>query len=269
MTGMRVGCHTFTWQAAQRQGDFEAILDAIAAAGYAGVETTPLILGDLLDRPERARALIEARGLTLAALALSTPTGWTEPAAAPAEWALVERAITFLEAFGPGARLALGGGRSDKRTDLDARWAQMLRMYHAVAERAVGRGLVVNVHPTSEHTSIVRHEAEYERLVAALDPALLSLGPDTGHLVRGRVPVVPFLERHVDRITHIHLKDAELGGDYAFMGTGDVDLPGVVDLLRARGYAGWVVAEEESPAGLGDPAATVRACRRYLGQFGL
>jgi inosose dehydratase len=268
----RVGCQTYTWQALLEHGGeqwrFEAIVEAIALAGFEGLETTPTMLGELFDRPERCRALLASNGLRLAALALSSPTGWTDPAREDQDFALAERAIRFLEPFGPGARLALGGGRSTTSDDRDAQFEQMLRRYHQVAERAVARGLVVNVHPTSAPGSILRARADYDRLAAALDPALLSLGPDTGHIVRGDEPPLDFIQRHFERITHLHLKDARAGGDYAFMGTGDADLPAVVAFVRERGYAGWLIAEEESEASRADPAGSVRACREYLRALG-
>lgn len=268
----RVGCQTYTWQAAREAGLWEGvvqeILDAIAAAGYAGVETTPAILGELFDHPERFRAALAERGLALAALALSPPSGWTDPSAEAAELALAERAIRFLEAFGPGARLALGGGRRTSARPLDACFTQMIRMYHRVAERAVERGLVVNVHPTSAPGSIIRRKADYERLVGALDPSLVSLGPDTGHITRGDESALGFIQRHAGRVTHVHLKDAVAGGEYAMMGSGDADIPGVVRFLLGSGYQGWLIAEEESAESLHDPGAAVSACRRYLRSLG-
>ena len=271
---IRVGCQTYTWQmhGVGWLGRLDEILHAIAAAGYDGVETTWQLLGPLLDRPERAARMLEARGLKLAALALSPPTGWSDPAAEADELALAERAIGFLGHF-PGARLALGGGRSlggrpPDPAAYDARFSQMLRMYHHVAERALSHGVRAHVHPTSTPDSLILVKAEYERLVAGLDPALAALGPDTAHVTRGDEPALEFIGRHADRIVHIHLKDAYTGGDYVPMGTGDADVPAVARLLAARGYDGWFVAEEESEASGADPAAAVASSREFLRGLG-
>jgi inosose dehydratase len=276
---LRVGCQTYTWQALHEQGrwrgDFANVLDAIAEAGYEGVETTPAMLGPLFDRPSQVGALLADRGLELAALAVSAPTGWTDPSAERDELALVQRAIEFLAGVGPRQRLALGGGRIVGATQQSASasvsaFAQMVRVYHLAARLAVARGQVVNVHPTSAPGSLIRTRDDYERLVAALDPALISLGPDTGHITRGDESAVAFVGRHLHRITHVHVKDAEAGADgaFAFMGTGDANIPAVVEVLRRGGYQGWLIAEEESPEGICDPPASVRACRRYLRHLG-
>jgi inosose dehydratase len=233
------------------------------------------MLGVLFNRPSEVRALLAERGLALAALAVSAPTGWTDPTSEADELALVERAIQFLAGVGQRQRLALGGGRivgagEQSAAALESAFAQMVRVYHLAARRAVARGQVVNVHPTSAPGSVIRTQHDYERLVAALDPALISLGPDTGHITRGDQTAVAFIGRHLDRITHVHLKDAEAGADgaFAFMGTGDANIPAVVEVLRRGGYQGWLIAEEESPEGICDPPASVRACRRYLRHLG-
>lgn len=271
---IRVGCQTYTWQMHGDRwlGRLDEILDAIADAGYDGVETTWQMLGPLLDRPNRAASLLERRGLALAALALSPPSGWSDASAEAADLALAERAIRFTAHF-PGARLGLGGGRAiggrpSEAADYDARFAQMIRMYHRVAEAARTPGVAVYVHPTSTADSLLRTRADYERLVAALDPALVGLGPDTAHVTRGDELAIDFVRRHVGRIVHIHLKDAHAGGDYATMGTGDADIPGVARVLAEGGYDGWFIAEEESNEGGADPRAAVAASRRYLRALG-
>ncbi len=271
---IRAGCQTYTWQMHGDRwlGRLDEILDAIAAAGYAGVETTWQMLGPLLDRPEGVEAKLAARGLALAALALSPPTGWSDRSAEADELVLADRAIGFAAHF-PGARLALGGGRSiggrpDDPAAYDAHFEQMTRMYHRVAELALGRGVPAHVHPTSTPDSLILVRAEYERLVATLDPARVQLGPDTAHITRGDEPALDFVARHAERIVHIHLKDARAGGDYAPMGEGDADIPAVARLLAERGYRGWFVAEEESESRGADPASAVRASRDFLRRLG-
>ncbi|MDP8921453.1 MAG: sugar phosphate isomerase/epimerase, partial [Chloroflexota bacterium] len=160
------------------------------------------------------------------------------------------------------------GGRPRDRAAFDARFEQMVRMYHQVAERALARGVPVHVHPTSTPDSLILVKAEYERLVAALDPSRVGLGPDTAHITRGDEPALDFVARHTERIVHVHLKDAHAGGDYAPMGSGDADIAAVARLLAERGYAGWFIAEEESEASGADPAAAVRASREYLRRLG-
>jgi inosose dehydratase len=55
---------------------------------------------------------------------------------------------------------------------------------------------------------------------------------------------------------------------YRPLGSGDVDVPAIVGSLRARGYDGWYVLEQdtiltEEPRGAG-PVADVQASAEYL-----
>jgi inosose dehydratase len=267
------------------------VLGAIAAAGYEGVETTPVMLGDLLDQPNRFAGMLSEHGLTLAALALSTPYGWTDPAREDEELRLTDRGISFLMGVAradaglvaPRPRLALGGGRApglrprlgrgphpNPLAEGEGAWAQMLRAYRLAAARAIAAGCAVNVHPTSTPDSIVRTGADYDRLVAGL-PADVRLGPDASHVVRGDDAPVALFRRHLARIGHVHLGDARRGpdGEFAMLGRGDADIPAVVALLAEHGYDGWLVAEEEAPESAADPAGAVAADRAYLRSLGV
>jgi sugar phosphate isomerase/epimerase len=287
---LRVACQTYTWQMVGTRwlGRLEPILDAVAAAGYAGVEVTWQVLGPWLDRPRDARRALSARGLDLAAVALSPSSGWTDAALIAEEEALVGRVLDFVSVF-PSPRLGLGGGRligaathpedavpppSSDDPARSAAFERMLTRYRAAAHRAAGRGVAVHIHPTSTADSLIRVRADYDRLVGGLSELLtggvVQLGPDTAHIVRGDQEPAAFVARYAGWVGHIHLKDAGArGGPYLPLGSGDADIAQVVRRLQAAGYTGWVVAEEESEAAAADPSDAVRAARAYLHALGL
>jgi inosose dehydratase len=121
-----------------------------------------------------------------------------------------------------------------------------------------------HLHPSSHHGSVIETAAEYEAILAATDPALVALGPDIGHLLRGGIDPLPLLDRHRDRIVHLHLKDMAADGAWAPLGAGICDVAGIVGWLRATGYTGWLMLEEESAAARADPAAAVRRNLAWL-----
>jgi len=282
---LRVACQTYTWQMVGTRwlGQWEPILDAVAAAGYEGVEVTWQVLGSWLDRPDDARRACSERGLELAAVALSPTSGWTNDALLADEEALVWRVLDFVSVF-PSPRIGLGGGRlvgevaypeetvpppSQDDPRRSAAFERMLTRYRATAQRAASRGVAVHIHPTSTADSLIRVRADYDRLAAGLTDLLASgvvqLGPDTAHIVRGDQEPAAFVAQYADVIGHIHLKDAGArGGPFLPLGTGDAGIAQVVRALQAAGYAGWVVAEEESEAAAADPSVAVRAARIYL-----
>jgi inosose dehydratase len=128
---------------------------------------------------------------------------------------------------------------------------------------------------------------EIERLLAESDPELIGLLLDTGHLVYGGGDPVELLRRHGDRVRYVHLKDVDPGelrharstgvtmaeawarGIFCPLGGGLVDFRRVVEQLRARDYAGWVIVEQDVvPDGDGGarlaPLENARRSRAFL-----
>jgi inosose dehydratase len=135
--------------------------------------------------------------------------------------------------------------------------------------------------------TFVETPAEIERLLAETDPDLVGLLLDTGHATYGGADAVEIATRHAGRIRYVHLKDVagtELDhvressipmeeawkrGVFCALGAGVVDFPRVVDALRAKGYAGWMIVEQDVvPDAQGrlvpDPADSARRSRAYL-----
>jgi inosose dehydratase len=58
-------------------------------------------------------------------------------------------------------------------------------------------------------------------------------------------------------------------GVFCELGKGAVDFPGVLAALRAIGYDGWIVVEQDILPGMGDPKESARRNREYLRGIGL
>ena len=58
-------------------------------------------------------------------------------------------------------------------------------------------------------------------------------------------------------------------GIFCELGLGMVPFAGVLDALRARAYAGWIVVEQDVLPGLGTPAASAGRNRKYLRGLGI
>ncbi len=129
--------------------------------------------------------------------------------------------------------------------------------------------------------SVIETGLEIETLLSRTDPALVYLGPDTGHLAWAGVDPVEFCRRHAARIAAIYLTDISAdvlrqglnrGWDYerwlssgvlVELGAGCVDFPGVLAVLEAAGFAGWAIVEPgDTPQR--SPAESAAASREYL-----
>jgi inosose dehydratase len=273
-----------------------ALLDAVASAGYVGVDLGPV---GYLGRGEHLRSRLSERGLDLAG-------GYFElPFSQPAE---LEPALAELDALldlfdivsdadrparptladaGSAARAALPGRAAlDRSVGLDdAGWERFAEGLARVVARCRERGH----EPTFHHHTATYVEArwEIERLLELSDVGLCL---DTGHLLLGRGEPVSAIREWGDRINQVHLKDAriqtleeivaeaapvrEIWARRAFcpLGEGDIPVEDVLTALDDIGYAGWLVVEQDvlpDPDDPGRPAIEQRRNREYLRAHGL
>jgi sugar phosphate isomerase/epimerase len=263
----RLGCQTFTWEmlGAKWRGSADDILDAMAAAGFAGAEFSNQMIGGYDGRPAEFEAALRKRGLGCAAYAYAM-SGFSDPKQEAADLAGAEKAVRFAAHF--SVAVALAGPASASRDDYEAKFAQVCRFYRQVGEMAGRQGVTAAVHPHSHHTSLVLTPPEYDRLLAATEDAGIMFNPDTGHMFRGGHDLMATFDRYRQRIVHIHLKDVGADGSWQPMGKGMIDIPALLEWVERVGYQGWLVAEEESEIVWQDPVRAIADDRAYLRSLG-
>jgi inosose dehydratase len=241
----------------------DALLAEMAAAGYEGTELGP---PGYLGEGDELRARLERHGLALTGG--WCPVRFSEPEQLADDLASLSRTLDLFDAAGASdARPVLGDGGSDERRanpgrgepELgDAGWSRWAEGVRRAADTARARGYEPTLHP---HTStFVESPREIERAVELTDVGLLV---DTGHLLLGGSDPLEVLRRFGDRVNYVHVKDVRLDvvrqvvderadvlegwrrGMFCELGAGDVDLPAFFDALRAAGYDGWVVVEQD------------------------
>jgi sugar phosphate isomerase/epimerase len=267
---LKVGCQTYTWEmlGPAWRGSVDDILDAVAAAGYEGIEITNSMIREYAEKPEDFAKAIGRRNLTLSAFAYASPAGLTDPAARPAEIDAAAAALRFVTEF-PDAVFALGGASAADRSELDRKIGLAADFYNEVGRLGKKAGVRVAFHPHSHHGSIFETRAEYERIMKLTDPELVGWNPDTGHIVRGGQDLIDTLRTFASRIIHVHLKDADANNNWQPLGKGVCGIPAVLSFLEKEiGYRGWVVGEEESAAARKDQIAAIRWNRDYLKSLG-
>jgi sugar phosphate isomerase/epimerase len=250
------------------KGSVDSILDAVAQAGYEGIEITNSMIREYAGRPADFAKAIKQRGLGLAAFAYASPAGFTDPASRTDELQGADEAMRFV-AFFPGVVLALGGASTPERIDVDRKIAHAADFYNEVGKRGKKAGVPVAFHPHSHHGSIFESRGEYQRIMGLTDPDLVGWNPDTGHIVRGGQDLIDTLRTFGSRIIHVHLKDADRDNHWQPLGKGVCDIPMVLEFLEDEiDYHGWVVGEEESADAQKDQIAAIRWNRDYLKSLG-
>jgi inosose dehydratase len=170
----------------------------------------------------------------------------------------------------------------DSRPDLDdAGWKTLLSNLDRLHDVAAEQGIRAVLHP---HVgTMIEQSIEVQRV---LDGSSIPLCLDTGHLLIGGTDPLELARAAADRITHTHLKDVDADfagrvqagelsytqavaqGMYTPLGTGDVDIAGVVRHLVGSGFDGWFTLEQDTilagePEGEG-PVADVKTSAAFL-----
>lgn len=270
VTGFKVGCQTYTWEmlGPSWRGEADDLLQAIGTAGYAGIEITDNMIGHYAHRPDQFAAALDRHGLHLVALAVASPSGFTELDRTEADLEALRRWFDFVARF-PGALISLGsatvvseGRRADK-------FAVAAEIYNRAGALGAELGVETAVHPSSHHNTLLFDRTDYDHLFGLLDPELVGWVPDTGHILRGHEDLLDTLRAHKERIRYLHLKDVDAQGRWAMLGQGVCDIPGVVRLLsEVPRFNGWLVVEEESDEAAADPSEAVRRNRDTMRAFG-
>jgi inosose dehydratase len=276
--------------------DAISLLDAVADAGYAGIDLGPLGYlgegGELRDR-------LSERALGLAGGYHEMP--FSEPKAMPAALANLDALLdvfdsvedggeppkpTLADAGSPERARYPGRAALDRAASLDdAGWERFADGLAAAVERCRERGY----EPTFHHHTATYIEAQWE-IERLLELSDVGLCLDTGHLLLGRGDPLAAVHAWAARINHVHLKDArraileeiaaegapvrEIWRRQAFCALGDGDIP-IADVLHALGeigYGGWIVVEQDilpDPEHPQQPVEDQRRNRDYLRAHGL
>ena len=276
----------------------EAVLSAVAEAGYDGIDLGPV---GFLGRAEQLRAALVGHGLALAGGYVELP--FSDPASLRGAWHELDAVLdqfdavaslrdshpprpTLAHAPTPERAAHPGQAGSNRSLALDA--AARSALVAGVAEaldRCRQRGYEPTFHP--ELGTSVEAPDEIEALLAETE---IGICLDTGHYLAAGGDPVAAVTRWAGRINQVHVKDARLDriaevvrgdepadavwgrGVFCPLGEGDLDVSGVLAALRAIGYRGWIVVEQDSLPGDAATFATAaqaqREHRRILEQSG-
>ena len=291
------------FEAVEQPAPAAQVLDEMAAAGYAGTE-----LGDwgfLPTVPAALAADVARRNLALVAAFVPVALARTEAledgisravrtARLLADAWRVEQAgqvgeplLVLADDNGSVPNRTARAGRIRPEDGLTpAQWDAFARSAERVAAAvrdASGLRTVFHHHCAG----YVETPEEIDALMTRTDPALLGLCLDTGHLTFAGGDPLTALAEYGDRIRHVHFKDCEPAlaaqsrvdawdyhtsvrrGIFCELGRGMVPFAGVLDVLRARRYDGWIVVEQDVLPGLGTPAASAGRNRQYLRGLGI
>jgi inosose dehydratase len=250
---IRISCHGITWG---RDG-FDRAVKEISELGFEGFEAFAFVVDDFgFERIDDFKRALTEHGLRLVAL-----YGGGEMHDASRFESLVAsnvRIARFL-ALNGADRIVLGPGRRPAAGPTRDHLLNMVHCANEIGRRTLELGVLACIHP---HVNTVLEKlSEIDLVMDRLDPRYVAMAADTAHFRKGNPDApradVEVFERYADRIKYVHLKDwdpdlpPEISGaggtavikDFVELGQGKIDLKGCVDVLRRRGYDGWLTIE--------------------------
>jgi inosose dehydratase len=258
------------------------VLDEIAALKFDGTELGPY--GFYPTDPVQLRDELGRRNLILTSAFV--PIGFFEPGRQESDLKIARDTAKLLKALNcPYIVLADAmrpPGAPDP--DMDA-WHKAAHLMESVArEFRSDMGLDTVFH--LEAGSRLETPAHMDLLAKLTDPELIGICLDTGHHAYSGGDPRAAIALHGKRIRYFHLKDlnseiarrvktegmdfytAVKQGIFPPIGTGSVDIGGVIADIKKLGYEGWIVAEQDT-LGTHDyagrtPLEAVGISRKYL-----
>jgi len=235
----------------------ERVLSEMRDTGLSATETGPA--GFLPADPESLTTMLDSNELScvgsLAPVVLHDSMHDPLPdIAGPLDALTASRAEVLVLAAATGA-----DGYDSRRSLDEAQWSTLLKNLDRLSAAAAERGLIAVLHP---HVGTMVETRDEVRRV--LDGSGVQLCLDTGHLLIGGTDPLQLAREAPGRIAHAHLKDVDAtiaarvqagelsytdavrAGIYTPLGTGDIDIVGIVTTLRADGFDGWFVMEQDT-----------------------
>lgn len=227
---------------------------SVRAAGYGGIEIAPFTLaedpaGITPARRRECRDIMAAEGLQFVGLhwLMVSPKGLhvTTPDAdlRGRSWDHIRHLIDLCADLGPDGILVFGSPKQRGTTGGLSR-AEATRHFveglAQVAPRAGERGVTILMEalPVGQ-CDVVTTLDEAAALVREIDHPAIRTMFDCHNAIDETESHAALVERHYGLIRHVHVN--ELDGRHP--GTGSYDFKPVFEVLRRRGYGGWISAE--------------------------
>lgn len=265
-----------------------------ARFGFHGIEPWGNELQHYLDKPpEVFKRVLDESGIGISSVASG------------GQYLDRTRLQATIDSHSANARFAAYFGVTALKANMNARLGPedlsldtaktLARNLNEIGRRTLDHGVKLAVHPHA--WTLVERRSEIEMILGLTDPSLVFLTLDTCHASVGGTDPAKFLRDYYSRVAHLHFKDTlpvwsaakgwkgpaptkeeeratakalgvPVGPDpiYQRLGTGGVDFPAVIAVLRERGYDGWISLDFNAVDML--PGVTIEqdmaAHRKYL-----
>lgn len=234
--------------------EFARTCACIRKAGYTGLEIAPFTLATSpaevsATRRGELRGIMASEGLEFVGLhwLMVSPAGLHVTTAGQAlwqrSWEHIRALADLCADLGPNGVMVFGSPKQRGTTGGATREQATRRFVEGlawVAPHALARGVTVLVEALpANQCDVIGTLAEAAGIVEEIASPAVRTMFDVHNAVDEREPHAALVDRWFHVIRHVHVN--ELDGRHC--GTGGYDYKPVLDVLRRRGYAGWISLE--------------------------
>ena len=269
-----------------KENTFEQCVSEMALAGFTGSE----VGGKYPTDTKVLKKTLELRGIQIcnqwfSSFLISRPYEETE--------AEFEKATDFLKEMGAKVigvseqSYSIQGNMEQpvwegKYVMNEEEWKLLADGLNKLGKIAKNKGMTLTFH--HHMGTVVQTEEEIDRFMELVDPDLVYLLFDSGHLSFAGIDPEKVLKKYVNRVKHVHLKDIRREmveksreerwsflrgvreGVFTVPGDGDVDFGPIFRILEEAAYEGWVVVEAEQDPAKANPQKKKKKARAYIAE---
>lgn len=261
--------------------DFRNACRLIRSAGYTGIEIAPFTLADdpsTVSAEQRAeyRRIMNGEGLTFVGLhwLMVSPRGLhvTTPddELRARGWRHIHNLIDLCADLGPNGVMVFGSPLQRSSTGgltREQATRHFVRGFSEVAPHAEDRGVTLLVEALPpEQSDVVQSLDEAVGIVREIGSPAVRTMFDVHNAIDEVESHAILVDRYFDLIRHVHVN--ELDGRHC--GAGDYDFRPVLQVLKDRGYQGWVSLEafDFTPGAETIAGESIAHLRREIGRLG-
>lgn len=230
--------------------DLPGTLDAVARAGYAGVE----FAGYYGRSAQELRKMLDDRGL----VCCGTHTGINTVLGDE-----LEKTVEFNKTLGNPYLIV--PGLPAEYTSSRAAWYETAQLFNEISARCRAVDMYTGYHNHWVEFQPLDGELPWDTFFAnTVEDVVMQV--DIGNCLHGGGDPYPCFEKYPGRALTVHAKEHSATNDRAIIGEGDVDWAGFFRLCEGVGGTQWYIVEQESYAF--PPIECVDRCLQNLRQMG-
>ena len=225
----------------------------IANVGFRCIEVLEGNLTKYADNIDELKQILQSNGVEMMSVCVGANFIYKD--ALEDELAHIEAVARMAKAIGV-TYIGICGGAIRARGVQEGDYKLLAEGLDLAKELIESYGLKASYHP---HLGSMAEAPEQIDKLFALSK--IDICPDLAHIAAGGGNPLEVVKKYYDRISFMHLKDLDENG-FAPLGTGRVDIKGVIEYLKERGYEGDWLVEVDGYAG--DPVEACQVSYNYL-----